>query len=92
MRRALCVVALLSIVVAAARAQQPLPRRSVVHLWTRTELTPADVDVAELYDGFSFITLAWLEALGFCGHGEGGPFIEGGERIALGVILAALVR
>ncbi len=29
-----------------------------------------------------FITLAWLEALGFCGKGEGGPFIDGGERIA----------
>ena len=52
-------------------------------LWSRTDLTPADVDVAELYDGFSFITLAWLEALGFCGRGEGGPFIEGGGRIAL---------
>jgi acetyl-CoA acetyltransferase len=53
-------------------------------LWARTDLRPDDVDVAELYDGFSFITLAWLEALGFCGHGEGGPFIEGGDRIALG--------
>jgi acetyl-CoA acetyltransferase len=53
-------------------------------LWSRTDLKPTDVEVAELYDGFSFITLAWLEALGFCGHGEGGPFIEGGERIALG--------
>ena len=52
-------------------------------LWTRTDLTPSDVDVAECYDGFSFITLAWLEALGFCGKGESGSFIEGGERIAL---------
>jgi acetyl-CoA acetyltransferase len=52
-------------------------------LWERTDLRPTDVQVAELYDGFSFITLAWLEALGFCGHGEGGPFIEGGQRIAL---------
>jgi acetyl-CoA acetyltransferase len=51
-------------------------------LWERTDLTPADVDVAELYDGFSFITMAWLEALGFCGRGEGGPFVEGGTRIA----------
>jgi len=51
-------------------------------LWERTDLEPADVDVAELYDGFSFIALAWLEALGFCGKGEGGPFIEGGARIA----------
>ena len=44
---------------------------------------PRDVDVAELYDGFSFIAMAWLEALGFCGKGEGGPFVEGGARIAL---------
>jgi acetyl-CoA acetyltransferase len=51
-------------------------------LWERTDLKPSDVDVAELYDGFSFIALAWLEALGFCGVGEGGPFIDGGERIA----------
>lgn len=51
-------------------------------LWERTDLTPADVDVAELYDGFSFIAMAWLEALGFCGKGEGGPFVEGGARIA----------
>lgn len=52
-------------------------------LWQRTDLTPADVDVAELYDGFSWITLAWLEALGFCGKGESGPFVAGGGRIAL---------
>ena len=52
-------------------------------LWERTDLRPADVDVVELYDGFSFIALCWLEALGFCGRGEGGPFVEGGQRIAL---------
>ena len=51
-------------------------------MWDRTDLGPADVDVAELYDGFSFITLCWLEALGFCAQGEGGAFIEGGEAIA----------
>src|SRR5918994_2045266 len=53
------------------------------HLWTRTDLKPTDVDVAELYDGFSFLTMTWLEALGFCGKGESGPFVEGGARIAL---------
>jgi acetyl-CoA acetyltransferase len=53
-------------------------------MWSRTDLTPSDVDVAELYDGFTFITLAWLEALSFCGAGESGPFVEGGARIRLG--------
>jgi acetyl-CoA acetyltransferase len=52
-------------------------------MWARTDLRPADVDVAELYDGFSFIALAWLEALGFCEKGEGGRFIEGGDNISL---------
>jgi acetyl-CoA acetyltransferase len=58
-------------------------RDAGAHLWERTDLTPADVDVAELYDGFSFLAMTWLEALGFCGKGESGPFIEGGGRIAL---------
>jgi acetyl-CoA acetyltransferase len=52
-------------------------------LWKRTDYKPADVDTAQLYDGFSFQTVAWLEGLGFCGLGEGGQFIEGGKRIAL---------
>ena len=58
-------------------------RDAAAHMWSRTDLRPDDVDVAELYDGFSWLTMAWLEALGFCGHGESGPFIEGGKRIAL---------
>jgi acetyl-CoA acetyltransferase/uncharacterized OB-fold protein len=53
------------------------------HLWSRTSMRPADVDVAELYDGFSFNCLSWLEALGFCGIGEAKDFLEGGRRIAL---------
>ncbi|MCU1353772.1 MAG: acetyl-CoA acetyltransferase [Acidimicrobiales bacterium] len=57
-------------------------RDAGAHLWTRTDLTPADVDMVQLYDGFSFLSMVWLEALGFCGKGESGPFIEGGGRIA----------
>lgn len=52
-------------------------------MWSRSSLKPSDVDTAQLYDGFSYIMLNWIEALGFCGRGEGGPFIEGGQRIAL---------
>jgi acetyl-CoA acetyltransferase len=50
-------------------------------LWSRTELKPPDVDVAQLYDGFSVYALRWLEALGFCGRYEGAAFVEGGHRI-----------
>lgn len=55
---------------------------AAVQLWSRTELTPADVDIAELYDGFTFLTIAWLEALGLCPEGGGGAFVDGGTRIA----------
>ena len=56
---------------------------AATQMWSRTELTPKDVDVAELYDGFTYLTVAWLEALGMCGTGEGGRFVEGASRIAL---------
>jgi len=62
-------------------------RDSAASLWGRTELTPEDVDTAQLYDGFSWLTLAWIEAMGFCLRGEGGPFVEDGTRIAHGGVL-----
>ncbi|GGL13485.1 thiolase family protein [Nocardia jinanensis] len=52
-------------------------------LWERTDLRPADVDFAQLYDGFTFLTIQWLEALGFCEHGRAGDFVDGGHRIGL---------
>jgi acetyl-CoA acetyltransferase len=58
-------------------------RDAAASMWARTDLGPGDVDVAELYDGFSILTMVWLEELGFCGKGESGSFVEGGQRIAL---------
>ena len=52
------------------------------HLWSRTSLRPADVQVAELYDGFTFNCLSWIEGLGFCGIGEAKDFLQGGKAIA----------
>ena len=42
-------------------------------------LGPDDVDVAELYDPFSFEIIRQLEAFGFCGEGEGGAFVDDGH-------------
>jgi acetyl-CoA acetyltransferase len=53
-------------------------------LWNRTSLRPADVDVAQLYDGFTIEAVWWLEAMGFCGTGEAGDFVAGGSRIGPG--------
>ena len=43
----------------------------------------ADIDVAEIYDCFTYIVMCQLEDLGFCDKGEGGDFVQGG-RLALG--------
>ncbi|MEU5842061.1 OB-fold domain-containing protein [Rhodococcus sp. NPDC047139] len=57
------------------------------HLWSRTSLSPEDVDVAQLYDGFTFNALSWIEALGFCKIGEAKDFLDGGHNIARDGIL-----
>jgi acetyl-CoA acetyltransferase len=49
-------------------------------------LTPADVDVLQLYDAFTINPILFLEDLGFCRKGEGGGFVSGG-RIAPGGVL-----
>jgi acetyl-CoA acetyltransferase len=49
----------------------------------RAGLTPADVDVCELYDAFTYMLLLTLEDLGFCAKGEGGAFVADG-RLRLG--------
>jgi acetyl-CoA acetyltransferase/uncharacterized OB-fold protein len=53
------------------------------HLWTRTDLRQHDVDLALVYDGFTFNAISWLEGLGFCGIGEAKDWLDGGKRIAL---------
>ena len=35
-----------------------------------------DIDVYFPYDGFTIITLSWIENVGYCGRGEAGSFIE----------------
>ena len=47
----------------------------------RAGVRPQEVDFAEIYDAFSYMT---LEDLGFCGKGEGGPFVEKGRLLVRG--------
>lgn len=47
-------------------------------LYARTGLAPTDIDIAQLYDAFSFTVILQLEDYGFCPKGDGGPFVESG--------------
>ncbi len=49
--------------------------------YAMARLGPTDVDVVEVYDAFTINTILFLEDLGFCRKGEGGPFVADG-RIA----------
>lgn len=57
-----------------------LPEMGLVakQLWAQSQITPADVDVAVLYDHFSPFVLIQLEELGFCERGEARHFIADG--------------
>ncbi|KOG36952.1 thiolase C-terminal domain-containing protein [Streptomyces resistomycificus] len=45
----------------------------------RAGVGPGEIDFAEIYDAFTYMTLVTLEDLGFCGKGEGGAFVEKGR-------------
>jgi acetyl-CoA acetyltransferase len=47
-------------------------------LYARAGVAPSDIDVAEIYDCFTFSLMAQVEDFGFCERGEGGPFAESG--------------
>ena len=54
-------------------------RRAASLCFEQCGLGPTDVDVAELYDPFSFEVIRQLEAFGFCKEGEGGDFVMDGR-------------
>jgi acetyl-CoA acetyltransferase len=62
---------------------QPNVQSASKHLWSRTDFKPADVDVAALYDGFTFNAICWLESLGFCEPGGAADFIGDGSTLSI---------
>jgi acetyl-CoA acetyltransferase len=59
-------------------------------LWDHSGLSLRDVDVPQIYDGFSPIVYFWLEALGYCPIGEAHRFVQDGGIAAAGGGLPAL--
>ncbi len=58
---------------------QMYSRTAGPRLWQRTGVKPTDIDVALMYDCYTYTVLATLEDYGFCGRGEAGAFISSGR-------------
>ena len=54
-------------------------RSSAKLTWERSGFGPKDVDVAQIYDGFSASVIYGLESYGFCDEGEALDFIQDGR-------------
>lgn len=54
-------------------------KQSSATAFARAGVTPADVDVALIYDSFTITLLVELESIGFFGRGEAGPAAARGE-------------
>ncbi|MFE1438159.1 acetyl-CoA acetyltransferase [Streptomyces sp. NPDC058739] len=52
--------------------------------FARAGVRPSDIDLAEIYDAFTYMTLVTLEDLGFCAKGEGGDFVSKGRLTVAG--------
>ncbi|MFF2107105.1 thiolase C-terminal domain-containing protein [Rhodococcus koreensis] len=55
-------------------------------VWDMSGLTPADIDLAMIYDAYSPVVLQQLEDFGFCARGESGDFIRSGSTLPTGTL------
>jgi acetyl-CoA acetyltransferase len=53
-------------------------------LWSKASVTKEDVDVLQIYDGFTHLPISWIEAFGFCGIGEFRDWVDEGRTIGPG--------
>ncbi|TMR15036.1 acetyl-CoA acetyltransferase [Nonomuraea turkmeniaca] len=68
----------LSSVAAAADPTVTAAAALAPRLYAQAGLGPGDIDVAEIYDCFTYSVIVQLEDYGFCAKGEGGPYVASG--------------
>ncbi len=69
-------------------AQVPEIGRVGEKLFGMADISPKDIKIAQIDDSYAPLVPMQLEALGFCGRGEGAAFCEGGDHIRVGGPLA----
>jgi acetyl-CoA acetyltransferase len=67
-------------------ATQTAAARMAPRLFEMAGVGPADIDVAELYDCFTYSVVVQLEDYGFCAKGDGGPFAASGALASGGAL------
>jgi acetyl-CoA acetyltransferase len=60
---------------------RPWLQGSASAIWSKTGLGPGDIDALYIQDPTALWTLQMLEYYGFCGIGEGGPFLVEGHTL-----------
>lgn len=61
------------------RLIEPLGAPLHQRLWNATGLRGKDINLPQLYDGFSPFVYIWMEVLGLCGRGEAHQLVLGGR-------------
>jgi len=59
-------------------AEWPHLRKAGEVAYKNAQLTPEDIDVAQVHDCFTISEIIEMEELGFCKKGEGGPYVASG--------------
>lgn len=60
-------------------AQVPSLTAAAQRAFRMAGITPGDLDLLQIHEGFTWYVIAALEAIGVVGPGEGGPFVEAGH-------------
>jgi acetyl-CoA C-acetyltransferase len=64
----------------------PSAREAARQAYEQASVTPRDIKVAQVHDGFTITEIMAYEDLGFCDRGQGGPFVESGETLLSGSV------